>query len=333
MRLRLSKFLVVGVLASALLATAGSAATTQFATGMVVPETITQTASGKFLVTDATATNDSGQIFSVPAGGGAATSLATTTSTLRGGLILPSSFGTAAGQFLVVGFDNASGNATASTMDSSNTLTPYHSQIGGAWTSPVLAPSFGSLSGDVLVTNQGHPAPVPPDTTTPVPASVDYFTPAGGVGRLATFSFSAFPSKVQAFGAALAKSSFGEVGGPSLFVSDSRGHGIYTVDPAGNIKLFTTIPLDAGQNSLRQIAFAPKEWKKYGGDLFVSLSTGAIDVVSRDGVVVGTISGNFNARGLLFTTMSGQPTLLFSNIKDPGGHNILQAGPGDIVPS
>ena len=43
------------------------------------------------------------------------------------------------------------------------------------------------------------------------------------------------------------------------------------------------------------------------------------------------ISGNFNARGLLFTTMSGQPTLLFSNTKDPG-HNILKAGPGDVVP-
>ncbi len=315
MRLRLSKFLVVGVLASALLATAGSAATTQFATGMVVPETITQTASGKFLVTDATATNDSGQIFSVPAAGGAATSLATTTSTLRGGLILPSSFGTAAGQFLVVGFDNASGNATASTMDSSNTLTPYHSQIGGAWTSPVLAPSFGSLSGDVLLTNQGGPDP----------GSVDYFTPSGGVGTLATF-----PSQVQPFGAALANSSFGEVGGPSLFVSNSRGNGIYTVDPAGNIKLFTTIPLDAGQNSLRQIAFAPKEWKKYGGDLFVSVNSGAIDVVNRDGVVIGKISGAFNARGLLFTTMSGQPTLLFSNTRNG---TILKAGPGDIVPS
>jgi hypothetical protein len=315
MRLRLSKFLVVGVLASALLATAGSAATTQFATGMVVPETITQTSSGTFLVTDATATNDSGQIFSVPAGGGAATSLATTTSTLRGGLILPSGFGTAAGQFLVVGFDNASGNATASTMDSSNTLTPYHSQIGGAWTSPVLAPSFGSLSGDVLLTNQGGPDP----------GSVDYFTPSGGVGTLATF-----PSQVQPFGAALANSSFGEVGGPSLFVSNSRGNGIYTVDPAGNIKLFTTIPLDAGQNSLRQIAFAPKEWKKYGGDLFVSVNSGAIDVVSRDGVVIGKISGAFNARGLLFTTMSGQPTLLFSNTRNG---TILKAGPGDIVPS
>jgi hypothetical protein len=53
MRLRLSKLLILGVLASALLATAGSAATTQFATGLVTPETISQTASGGFLVTDA----------------------------------------------------------------------------------------------------------------------------------------------------------------------------------------------------------------------------------------------------------------------------------------
>jgi hypothetical protein len=328
MRLRLSKLLVVGVLATALLATAGSAATTQFATGMVTPETITQTASGGFLVTDAgpnvPVPMTTGQVYGVPAVGGTASSLATTF-TLRGGVFLPSSFGTVAGQFLIVGFDT-SGNAAASTMDSHNVVTPYHSQTGGAWTSPVLAPSFGSLSGDVLVTNQGAPG----DPTNPVPGSVDYFTPSGGVGTLATFSFSAFPSRVQPFGAALAKSSFGEVGGPSLFVSDSRGNGIYTVDPAGNIKLFTTIPFDAGQNSLRQIAFAPKEWKKYGGDLFVSMNTGAIDVVNRDGVVVGKISGAFSARGLLFTTMSGQPTLLFSNIRDG---SILKAGPGDIVPN
>jgi hypothetical protein len=326
MRLRLSKLLILGVLASALLATAGSAATTQFATGLVTPETITQTASGGFLVTDAgPSSNTTGQIYSVPTGGGAASSLAITY-TLRGGMILPSSFGTVGGQFLVVGFDVTSGNAMASTMNSSNVVTPYHSQTGGAWTSPVLAPSFGSLSGDVLVTNQGAPG----DPTNPVPGSVDYFTPTGGVGRLATFSFSAFPSRVQPFGAALANSSFGEVGGPSLLVSDSRSNGIYTVDPAGNIKLFTNIPLDAGQTSLRQIAFAPKEWKKYGGDLFVSLNTGAIDVVNRDGVVVGKITGAFSARGLLFTTMSGQPTLLFSNIQNG---TILQAGPGDIVPS
>jgi hypothetical protein len=326
MRLRLPKLLVLGVLASALLVTAGSAATTQFASAIQTPETITQRASGDFYVTNAgPADNTTGGVYGVPAGGGTASSLATTY-TLRGGLILPSSFGTVGGQFLIVGFDAS--NTLASTMDSNNNVASYHSQTGGAWTQPVLAPSFGSLSGDVLVTNQGAPG----DPTNPVPGTVDYFTPSGAVGRLATFSFSAFPSKVQPFGAALANASFGEVGGPSLLVSDSRGNGIYTVDPAGNIKLFTTIPLDAnaGQNSLRQIAFAPKEWKKYGGDLFVSLNTGAIDVVNRDGRVIGKISGTFNARGLLFTTMSGQPTLLFSNT---AGHNILKAGPGDVVPS
>jgi len=330
MRLRFSKFVVLGVLAAALLVTAASAATSVFATGLSTPESITPTASASgFFVTDA-----DGPIWNVTAGGSTSKLAdATGSVTWRGGLILPSTFTGLGGKFLAVGADVAVGGpALAYTMDTTTgALTPYHSSAqAGAWTEAVLAPSFGSLSGDVLVTNQGHPAPVPPDTTTPVPASVDYFTPAGGVGRLATFSFSAFPSKVQAFGAALANGSFGEVGGPSLLVSDSRGNGIYSVDPAGNIKLFTTIP---GTATLRQIAFAPKEWKKYGGDLFVSLSAGAIDVVNRDGVVVGKISGNFNARGLRFTTMSGQPTLLFSNIKDPGGHNILQAGPGDVVPS
>jgi hypothetical protein len=319
MRLRLSKLLVLGVLGSALLATAGSAATTPpvFATGTLTPETISQTASGGFLVTDAGPNvplpMTTGQIYGVPVAGGTASSLATTY-TLRGGMILPSSFNGVGGQFLVVGFDT-SGNSAASTMDSHNVVMPYHSQTGGAWTSPVLAPSFGSLSGDVLVTNQG--------------GSVDYFTPSGGVGTLANFSASAFPS-VSPFGGALANGSFGEVGGPSLFVSDGGSGGIYTVDTHGNIKLFTTVTLDSGSTGLRQMAFAPKEWKKYGGDLFVSQQLGNIDVINRDGVVVGKISGAFNARGLLFTTMSGQPTLLFSNT---AGHNILKAGPGDIVPS
>jgi hypothetical protein len=46
--------------------------------------------------------------------------------------------------------------------------------------------------------------------------------------------------------------------------------------------------------------------------------------------VIGKITGAFNARGLLFTTISGQPTLLFSNTLNG---TILEAGPGDIVPS
>jgi hypothetical protein len=197
-------------------------------------------------------------------------------------------------------------------MNATSTVTPYASQANSAWTQPVLAPSFGSLSGDVLVTNQF--------------GSVDYFTPGGTVGTLATFS--AFPTVIP-FGAALAGSSFGEVSGPSLVVSDAGGGGIYTVDTVGNIKLFTTIPLGTGQSGLRQIAFAPKEWKTYGGDLFVSLTRRDIDIVNRDGVVIGKIEGAFSPRGLLFTTIAGKPTLLFSN---SANGTILQAGPGDVVP-
>jgi hypothetical protein len=316
MRLRLSKLLVLGVLASAVIATAASAAVGVFATGMSTPESITPTASGLF-VTDA-----DGPIWSVPTAGGAAVKVADRSGTgpdgvtWRGGVILPSTFSGVGGKFLAVGAAAAAGGpAVAYTMDTTTgALSLYHqSPQGGVWTEAVLASSFGSLSGDVLVTNQA--------------GSVDYFTPGGGMGTLATFS--AFPS-VSPFGGALANPSFGEVGGPSLFVSDAVGNGIYTVNPAGNIKLFTTVPLEAGSDGLRQIAFAPKQWKKYGGDLFVTQRFGTIDVVNRDGVVVGKITGAFNPRGLLFTTISGQPTLLFSNTRNG---TILKVGPGDIVPS
>jgi hypothetical protein len=314
MKRRLLGLLVFGLLASALAVTACFAATTVFATGMAVPESITPTAFGNFFVPDA-----NGKIWNVPAIGGAVSQAAdlSATETLRGGLILPSSFGSVGGQFLFVGRATSGGAALAGTMNTSTFATsPYQSQANGVWTQPVLASSFGSLSGDVLVTNQGSATTL---------GSVDYFTPSGGVGTLATFSSSA----IIPFGAALAGSSFGGVGGPSLVVSDAGGNGIYTVDTVGNIKLFTTIPLGTGQGGLRQIAFAPKEWKKYGGDLFVSVDTTDIDVVNRDGVVIGKISGAFNPRGLLFTTMAGKPTLLFSNTRDG---SILQAGPADVVP-
>jgi hypothetical protein len=62
----------------------------------------------------------------------------------------------------------------------------------------------------------------------------------------------------------------------------------------------------------------------------VSVNTRDIVVVNRDGVVIGKISGAFNPRGLLFTTIAGKPTLLFSNT---AAGNILAAGPGDIVPT
>ena len=324
MRLRVPGVLVFTLLVSALHVTAVSAATSVFATGMNQPETITQTASGSFFVTDA---DNQGTIWNVPAGGGTASALAKAGYGLRGGLILPASFGSVGGQFLVVGVKGTT--ARASTMDANFKVTRYASQADSVWTQPVLAPRFGAFGGGVLVTNQG---------TTTV-GSVDVFRSSGEVGRLATLSAVNTP-----FGADLAPSGFGDVGG-TLLVSDAGGFsavsgqpcspttipcsGIYSVNPVGHVSLFTTIPLGAGQNGLRQIAFAPSGWGLYSGDLFVSVDNTDIDVVNSDGAVVGKISGMFSPRGLLFTTISGNPSLLFSDISTG---RILSAGPGDVVP-
>jgi hypothetical protein len=308
MKIRIITALVFTLFASAL------HAQTTFATGLDVPESITQTASGNFFVTDA-----DGTIWNVPASGGSASSLATVTYSLRGGLILPPSFGSLSGRFLVVGGDaNVGGMAFASTLDtavSPATVSLYASQSKSLWTEPVLAPKFGSFSGDILVTNQG-------DGTGTFNGAVDFFTPANVVGNVVTLSQVNVP-----FGAALAPTSFADVGG-TLLVSDAVGSGIYSVDNLGNVRLFTTIPLNAGQSGLRQIAFAPRGFGRFAGDLFVSVANGVIDVVNRDGTVIGAISGAFNPRGLLFTNISGSLVLLLSDTRNG---KILRAGPADVV--
>ena len=311
MRLRFLSVLAFALVVAGLYASSGFATVSVFATGTSMPETITPTASGSFFVTDADAVGD---IWNVPATGGTASSVAQAGFSLRGGLFLPGTFGAVGGQFLVVGVGAPDMTALASTMDAAFTVTPYAQQKKGVWTQPVLAPSFGSFSGDVLVTNQG--------LGKNFPGSVDSFTPGGTVGSLATL-----PS-VTPFGAALAPSSFGAVGG-RLLVSDATGSGIYSVDAAGNVSLFTTIPLGAGQSGLRQIAFAPTGWGLGTGNLFVSVTSSDIDVINSGGSVIGRISGMFSPRGLLFTTLSGSPSLLFSDISTG---KILKARSGDIVP-
>jgi hypothetical protein len=313
--MRLRSLVLVALLAAAICATTVFAAVSVFATGMVIPETIARTAAGDFLVTDA---DDGGPIWSVPAGGGTATQVALAGYSLRDGVFLPSNFGSAGEQFLVVGGDGLeNGTAFASTMDASHTVTPYASQANSLWTTPVVMSGFGQHMGEVLVTNQGS-------GTGSRDGSVDIFTPSGTVGRLTNLPMVNVP-----FGAAQAPAGFGPVGG-TLLVSDAEGGGIYSVNPTGRVSLFTTIPLGPGQSGLRQMAFAPSGWGRYSGNLFVSLTTGDIDIVSRNGAVIGRISGMFNPRGLLFTTTSGNPTLLFS---DTSIGVIRRAGPGDIVGS
>jgi hypothetical protein len=313
--MRLRSLLLVALFAAALCASAVLAAVSVFATGMGVPETIARTAAGDFLVTDA---DDSGPIWSVAAGGGPATQVASTGYSLRDGVFLPAGFGSVGGQFLVVGGDGVeNGTAFASTIDASHTVTPYASQANSLWNTPVVVSGFGLHKGQVLVTNQGS-------GTGSRDGSVDIFTPSGTVGRLTNLPMVDVP-----FGAAQAPAGFGTVGG-TLLVSDAQGGEIYSVNPTGRVSLFTTIPLGTGQSGLRQIAFAPSGWGRYSGNLFVSLTTRDIVIVSRSGAVIGRISDTFNPRGLLFITISGSPTLLFS---DTSTGVIQRAGPGDIAPS
>jgi len=302
--------LVVALLATSLAATSIFAAVSVFATGMAAPQAITRAPSGDFFVTDA---DRDGPIWSIPASGGTATMLASAGYSLRDHLILPAGFGSVGGQLLVVGGGAA---GSASTMDTSSfAVTPYASKRQTLWTTPVLADSFSPLSGFVLVTNQGH-------ATFRGRGSVDFFAPDGTVGTLTTL-----PSVTTPYGAVLAPAGFGDVGG-TLLVSDAQGPGIYSVDPSGQVRNFTTIPFGAGQGGLRQMAFAPRGWGPYSGDLFVSVNTRDIVVVNQRGAVIGRISGQFNPRGLLFTTISGDTTLLFS---DTSQGTVRRAGPGDVV--
>jgi hypothetical protein len=310
--MRFRSLMLVTLLAATLLITSAFAAVSVFATGVVIPETIARTAAGDFFVTDADA---DGPIWSVPSAGGTATRVASAGYVLLGGVFLPADFGSVGGQFLVVGADGTL--ASASTMEASFTVTPYATQADSAWTTPVVASSFGRHSGEVLVTNQGS-------GTGSRDGSVDIFTPSGTVGRLTNL-----PSVNVPFGAAQAPSGFGAVGG-TLLVSDAGGGGIYSVNPTGRVSLFTTIPLGTGQSGLRQMAFAPPGWGRYSGNLFVSLNTRDIDIVSRNGSIIGRISGSFNPRGLLFTTLAGNASLLFSDVSTDV---IRRAGPGDIVPN
>jgi hypothetical protein len=308
--MKFRSLMLVTVLAATLLITSAFAAVSVFATGMDAPEAIAPTAAGNFFVTDARA---DGPIWSVPAAGGTATQVASAGYSLRDGVFLPASFGSLGGHFLVVGGDGTL--ASASTMDASNTVTPYASQANSLWNTPVVASGFGQHNGEVLVTNQG---------TGSRDGSVDILTPSGTVGRLANLPMVNVP-----FGADQAPAGFGAVGG-TLLVSDAVGGGIYSVNPTGRVSLFTTVPLGTGQSGLRQMAFAPSGWGRYSGNLFVSLNTRDIVIVSRNGSIIGRISGTFNPRGLRFTTLAGNPSLLFSDVSIGV---IRRAGPGDIVPN
>jgi hypothetical protein len=285
-----------------------------FGTDVGLPQTITPTDAGGFYVVDTL-----GGILSLPGGGGAASLVATLDYSLRGGAFLPSRFGPLAGQFLIVGgVAEVDTPAYASTMDDAFTITPYASQPGSLWSSAIVATGFGRYTGGVLVVNQGSGQDLKDGT-------VDFFAPDGSVTQL-----TGMPANVP-YGGALAPQGFGDLGG-NLLVSDALSGDIYAVNPNGRVRLFTTIPLGPDQGGLRQIAFAPPGWGRYNRHLFVSIDSGEVAVVDRKGMVVGKISGFAYPRGLCFTDIAGEPSLLIGDLGDFVDGLIWKAGPEDIVP-
>ncbi|HEY4901274.1 MAG TPA: PEP-CTERM sorting domain-containing protein [Terriglobales bacterium] len=236
-----------------------------------------------------------GNIDYLPSTGGAATVFVTLPggpSSPIGGLFLPSNFGAFGGQYLAVGFYNATGGNFAVAVAADGTVTPVASVPGYQFSDVVLAPAgFGSVAGKVLTTLAGGPI-----------IAIDQN------GNTSTFATVAG----DAFGAAFAPQGFGSVGG-DLLVSDAGTGNIFAVDANGNSILFATIPLSPNQFGLRQMAFAPAGFGSYGGDLFVSITGsvlgggiyGAVVVLDASGnevaiLIAGSQAGPLDPRGLYF---------------------------------
>lgn len=294
---------VVGCLAAALSIAAGAATLTTFPVG-TLPEDIVPvpagfgTQGGNYFVNNATVGFSAfGNVFSIPAGGGVASNFASP-GLLQpiGGLFLPSNYALA-GQYLVAGNTfGVSGQSNLGTISSSGNFTTQLVGGGGSqWADVIIAPpGFDSAGGMVLLANEGD--------------GIYFLDP--GLGFVVPL-FGSLTGGIP-FGLAFAPAGFGAVGG-DLLVSDAVSGNIYALSPAGILRLFTTVPLAAGQFGLRQIAFDPPG-SLYGGDLFVSVSGsnaggglgGSTEVLDGSGNVVaflaqGTLGAPYDPRGMYFS--------------------------------
>jgi hypothetical protein len=327
MKRLIERFLCVTVIYGCSFVVSAQPALQVFATGGLLAQGLLLSPSGQ----DFIIVNTNGAMLTVPVSGGEGKRLAdvpmppatactfgTDCLSLRDGIFLPESFGPMAGKFLVVG-GQASTNtpAYAATIDGSFAVTPYATQPSSLWSAAVVANGFGSFSGGVLVVNQGSGQSLRD-------GSVDFFAPDGSVQRLA-----AMPETEVPYGAAIAPWGFGDVAG-NLLVSDARSGRIYSVDSAGNVSLFATVPLSAAQAGLRQLAFSPQGWGNYARHLFVSVATDEVDVLNGDGDVVAKITGLGSPRALRFAELGGAASLLIAETNTM--QVLYRAGPEHLVP-
>jgi hypothetical protein len=317
---------------------------TVFATGFVLPESISLApasfglAPGTLVVTDAgnlASSTPNSMLYAVPAGGGTPTPIGggfSNNGGSFGGMFAPAGFGSLAGNYLAFGWTGSPAGAY-SLSSSSGTLTPFYNDptpSSYSLDNPSLAPSgFGSAAGDILV-----PEALFNSTT----AGVFALSPSGSVTTFATISnFGSVGGVTGGFGSTFAPSGFvAGATGSVLLVSDVATGAIDWIDSSGGVHVFTTVPLFSGQSGLRQMAFAPAGFGSYGGDLFVSVSGstsgggtfGSVDVIDATGALVGiisqgTVGAPFDPRGLYFASN----TQLLIADSDP---SIYSAPPGAV---
>jgi hypothetical protein len=317
---------------------------TLYSSGYVLPETISAApsgfglAAGSLVVADGgnlTVSNANSTVYAVPPGGGTPTAIggpfAAGAGTFGGGFA-PASFGSLSGDYLAFGY-TAPAAAVYSLNSASGTFSVVYADPRNntySLDTPVLAPSgFGSVGGEIL-----SPEAFFGGSTSTVVA----LSSSGTVSDFATISnFVLANGVVGGFGTAFALAGFVPGSdGPVLLVSDVNSGEIDWVDAAGNVHLFTTVPLAPGQVGLRQIAFAPAGFGQYGGDLFVSVAGsaqgggtfGSVDVINSAGQLVGiisegTVGAPFDPRGLDFVSNN---QLLIAD-SDPG---IYSAPPAAV---
>jgi hypothetical protein len=312
---------------------------------MQLPQTISKTATGSYLIPDSNAD----VIWEVPEGGGQATvfydfrpnvtAALGNTWNARGGMFLPTgaAWGANAGKFLNIGsyFDRRlptgqRAREYISVFDGGvesrvyEFVNPFDRIVGF---STALVGTESLFSDRLLVTTQVKESGSLGLANT---GSIKVFRPDFSVE--ATFFA---PDTVDPYGAAIAPIGFGSVGN-TLLVSEVSGGRVYSMDASGNFTLFTTLPNfnNVLENSfgLRQMEFAPAGFLSHlgltGEYLLVSMTgsysgggaLGALVAVDETGQVVahlqvGSYADKFDPRGVFFEG----DTLLVSDAADPIG--------------
>lgn len=304
----------------------------------LLPETISQSPAGfgaqggAYIVPDFNNLN----VWAVPTTGGTPTNIATnfadgTFLQARGGVFLPASWGSNAGNFLEVGQVPVS-NAAAPVFivapsGSSYSVSQFSSATFDAG-QPQVAPSgFGHYGGDVAI----------PNFQSTLLSTITMLAPDGSTTTLA--SGPSLP--LLAFGEAFAVSTFGAFAG-SLFVdSGSSLAQIAAVAADGTVTPFATAPLKPGQPSLFQMAFSPAGFFPGEGPLlFVSVRGSTLgggtlgDVLAYDsnGTLVASLRTDlgltaFDPRGLLFVPDPSNPLQTDLLISDASVGQILLFAP------